>query len=109
MQVINNSPDKATITTEGIKHVIDFGEIAKNSDASVEILLTGNKLSNVQAISTCSCTTGVPKIIDENTVRISAKYKNTHQTDPFSKTIVLNFSENGVEKREELKLKGTVV
>lgn len=100
--------DNATYLKNVDKHEINFGSLSLNANAAAELELKGKNLSNFSAKATCSCTTSNVKVIDENTISITAKYKNTDQKGSFSKTLILNYTENGMPKRDEVKLKGVV-
>lgn len=86
----------------------DFGARKQNSRVAVTLQVKGENISKLTATADCSCTTTTPNVIDENTIEIDVIYKSSHVLHNINREIFINYSENGENKLETIKVTGKI-
>lgn len=107
MEIINLS-ENVIHTKNNQEEVFDFGNILKSSVAAVYIDLKGSNITDFKPTPYCGCSVPTATIINNNLVKLTILYKDTHLVRPFSKLIDLNFKENKEKKQVRIRIKGNV-
>lgn len=107
MQIINQTPSVTYSAVSG-NHILDFGNVSFNSHAAVTLHVQGTNIKDFKATVTCGCTLSEVVIINDNLVSVTIQYKNTNHRSTFAKSVIFTFKENGAQKKETVKIKGTV-
>lgn len=87
----------------------DFGARKQNTKVTVTLQIKGENISKVTATADCSCTSTTPNVIDKNTVEIDIIYKSTHLIHKINREVFVNYSENGENKLDKIKISGQII
>lgn len=93
----------------GDKYKYDFGARKQNTRVAVTLQVKGNNISKLTSTADCSCTSTTPNIIDKDTIEIDIIYKSSHVIHNINREVFINYSENGENKLETIKVTGSII
>jgi len=105
--LINKSTNQELDKTGNI-YQYDFGARKQNTRVAVTLQVKGNNISKLTSTADCSCTSTTPNIIDKDTIEIDIIYKSSHVIHNIKREIFINYSENGENKLETIKITGQI-
>ena len=104
--------DKSTnqeLEKKGDLYQYDFGARKQNSRVVATMIIKGSDIKTVTATADCSCTSTSPNVIDKDTVEIDIIYKSTHLIHNINREVFVNYSENGENKLDKIKITGQII
>ena len=87
----------------------NFGIRKQNSRVAVTLQVKGNSISKLTSTADCSCTSTTPNIIDKDTIEIDIIYKSSHVIHNINREVFINYSKNGENKLETIKITGQII
>lgn len=107
LDLINVGGTKADMKIEDNAFVIDFGEVHPLSDASIELLFSSKyNITFEKIVLTCGCTSSKAEQLDQNHIEVKLKLDvEKVGMGAGSKTLYLNYLDDGVSKSQQIKLK----
>lgn len=103
MEIINLSTEKGQLNN----NVFDYGEIKRNTDTKIQILLKSNDpLQHKSISSSCGCT-GVETTETDGNLIIKIGY-NSNLLGSFNKKLTEIYIIGGQKKELQITIKGTV-
>ncbi len=104
-----NKTTEQELEKKGDVYQYDFGVRKQNSKVSITLVIKGENIGLVTATADCSCTSTTPNVIDKNTVEIDIIYKSTHLIHKINREVFVNYSENGENKLDKIKITGQII